>query len=72
VTDPATGWRFDYGVNKPHGYAPYTTPQFVTIMAQYMADQALLGVSTPWLGAAKAPAGHAKAVSQAAALSRER
>ena len=40
LTDPAPNWSFDYGVDQPHGYTPYTTAQLVTIMAQYMADQA--------------------------------
>ena len=40
LTHPATGWSFDYGVNQPHGYSPYTDQELVTIMAQYMADQA--------------------------------
>jgi hypothetical protein len=40
LTDPSPNWSFDYGVDQPHGYTPYTTAQLVTIMAQYMADQA--------------------------------
>jgi enterochelin esterase-like enzyme len=40
---PAPDWSFDYGVDQPHGYTPYTTQQLVTIMAQYMADQAPKG-----------------------------
>lgn len=40
LTHPATGWSFDYGVNQPHGYSPYTNQELITIMAQYMADQA--------------------------------
>jgi len=60
LTDPAPNWSFDYGLNKPHGYTPYTTAQLVTIMAQYMAAQAPAGVDTSvWLGAAHAPASQA-------------
>jgi len=50
LTDPATGWSFDYGVNQPHGYSPYTNQELITIMAQYMADQAPRGHHTGhWL-----------------------
>jgi len=60
LTDPATGWTFQYGLNQPHGWSPYTTAQLITIMAQYMADQAPPGVHTAkWLGGAKASARHA-------------
>lgn len=70
--DPAPNWSFDYGVNQPHGYTPYTTAQLVTIMADYMAAQAPAKANThAWLGAAKMPGGHA-AVPNAAAVSRDR
>ncbi|HMK92355.1 MAG TPA: hypothetical protein VK576_05095, partial [Thermoleophilia bacterium] len=55
------GWTFQYGVNQPHGWSPYTTAQLITIMAQYMADQAPPGVATDtWFGArAQSSARHA-------------
>ena len=54
LTDPATDWSFQYGVNQPHGWSPYTTAQLITIMAQYMADQAPPGAHTgTWFGAAR-------------------
>ena len=51
LTDPATDWSFDYGVDQPHGYSPYTNQQLVTIMAQYMAAQAPHGHHAHWLPA---------------------
>ncbi len=51
LTDPATDWSFDYGVDQPHGYSPYTNQQLVTIMAQYMASQAPHGHHPHWLPA---------------------
>jgi hypothetical protein len=49
LTRPSTGWSFDYGVDQPHGYSPYTSQQLVTIMAQYMAAHAPHGHHADWL-----------------------
>ena len=51
LTHPATDWSFDYGVDQPHGYSPYTNQQLVAIMAQYMAAQAPHGHHPHWLPA---------------------
>jgi hypothetical protein len=58
LTNPATGWSFQYGLNQPHGWSPYSTAQLVTIMARYMAQQAPARTNTSeWLGrAVHAPA----------------
>ena len=67
LTNPQSHFSFQYGLNQPHGWSPYTTAQLVTIMAKYMASQASAGAHTSrWLSAAvKMPTGHAKTPSVA-------
>jgi hypothetical protein len=52
VRHPRSGAEFTYGHNQPHGWSPYTTQQLITIMAEYMADQAPSATDTrAWLPA---------------------
>ncbi len=52
VQHPRSDAQFTYGHNQPHGWSPYTTEQLVTVMAEYMADQAPGGIdTTAWLSA---------------------
>lgn len=54
LTNPRTRFTFRYGINKPHGWSPYTPQQLITIMARYMAQQAPPGTNTEvWLGSAR-------------------
>ncbi|MBV9381514.1 MAG: hypothetical protein JOY82_14050 [Streptosporangiaceae bacterium] len=50
LTGPRARFTFQYGLNQPHGWSPYTPQQLITIMARYMAAHASHGAtSTQWL-----------------------